>query len=641
MKKIILILVVSILALSELGTVALPNEKHIENKSLNTQDWLSDNIWESNNLMNPNPENIFMQLDINGISYGHELLWKANTTGTNYEESAVAYIDGVAYIGSCSTHGQGHDKLFAVNTTNGEIIWSTYTGPGYVGPVIDNDVIYFGTSSHGQNPDDEYMYAFDRHTGSEIWNVSIYGGIAESVQFDDKKIYFGSSDGGETVYALNKVDGSINWTYNTGLFDCASKPMLKDNALYVTYFDYIADLNRSVGELFKLNATDGSEIWRISLPEGPWDNSITADGEGRIFLAILDDRSMNAYSENDGSLLWTYPLHGHPFSFNAYHNGVVFIADLSGYVYALDSTDGTLLWENKIGDTIDISSPTLSGGLLFIGTRDGSKGAFFALNETTGDVLWKYTIGSSVTAPPSIVDGMMLCGADDWYMYAFDFGVGSGNWTLHRYDSHNTAYSPYGLTTWQYVEADCTTDEMVTTCIVTNYYDRDVTNITLKLPFRGDWYNQSGDLLKSDSDNYMIDSLSSLSSMTFIIQNTQNTQDWLLGIWVVGKLSGYEVSVTNVGNESVAGNLTLNITTDAWIMLVGETLEKELAFKVDPDAEGIRFKMGPVFGFGPATITIEGVIKPTGDDEYPLEAERRGFVLLFFVASFGTGFIIP
>ena len=51
---------------------------------------LSDNIWESNNLMNPNPENIFMQLDINGISYGHELLWKANTTGTNYEESAVA-----------------------------------------------------------------------------------------------------------------------------------------------------------------------------------------------------------------------------------------------------------------------------------------------------------------------------------------------------------------------------------------------------------------------------------------------------------------------------------------------------------------------------------------------------------------------
>lgn len=368
-----------------------------------------------------------------------------------------------------------------------------------------------GTSSHGQNPEDEYMYAFDRHTGSEIWNVSIYGGIAESVQYDDKKIYFCSSDGGEIVYALNKIDGSINWTYDTGLWDCANKPMLKDNAFYAAYFESYA------GELFKLNATDGSEIWRIPLPAGPWDNSITADGEGRIFLAIYGASTMNAYSENNGSLLWTYPLHGYSLSFNAYHNGVVFIADTSGYVYAFNSTDGTLLWENKIGNTIDISSPTLSGGLLFIGTRDGSEGAFFALNETTGDVLWKYTIGASVTAPPSVADGMMFCGSDGWYMYAFDFGVGSGNWTLHRYDSYNTAYSPYGLTTWQYVEADCTTDENVTTCIVTNYYDRDATNITLKLTFRGYWYDQSGDLLKSDSDNYTIDSLSGLSSMTFYI----------------------------------------------------------------------------------------------------------------------------
>lgn len=291
---------------------------------------LLNNNLEVNVLSNSDPDNVLIELEINGIAYGHELLWKANTTGTNYEESAVAYFDGIAYIGSCSTHGQGHDKLFAVNTTNGEIIWSTFTGPGYVGPVIDNDVIYFGTCSHGQNPNDEYMYAFNRFTGEEIWKVLIYGGIAESVQYDDEKLYFCSSDGGEKVYALNKVDGSIDWTFNTGLYDCANKPMLKDNALYVAY------LENFVGELFKLDVSDGNQIWNISLSSGPWDNSITADGEGRIFLAIYSDRSMNAYSENDGSLLWTYPLNGYPLSFNAYHNGVVFIADNSGYVYAID-----------------------------------------------------------------------------------------------------------------------------------------------------------------------------------------------------------------------------------------------------------------------------------------------------------------
>jgi len=481
---------------------------------------LLKNNWEVNVLFNSDPENVILELDINGIAYGHELLWKANTTGTNYEESAVAYIDGIAYIGSCSTHGQGHDKLFAVDTTNGEIIWSNYTGPGYVGPVIDNDVLYFGTSSHGQNPDDEYMYSFDRFSGAEIWKVPIYGGISESVQYDDQKLYFCSSYGGEKVYALNKVDGSIDWTYDTGLYNCANKPMLKDNAFYAAYFENTAgDNNKSaVGELFKLDVSDGSLIWSISLSSGPWDNSITADGEGRIFLAINWDRSMNAYSEIDGSLLWTYTLHSYSLSFNAYHNGVVFIADDSGYVYAIDSTDGSLIWENKIGDWIDISSPTISGGLIFIGTRDGSEGAFFALDESTGEVLWKYTVGSSVTAPPSIVDGMMLCGTDSWYMYAFNFGIGSGDWILHRYDSYNTAYSPNGLTSWQNVEAQCTTNDNMTTCIVTNYYDHDAENITLKLDFNAYWYDSLGNLLKSNSDHYIIDNLSSSSSMTFIIQ---------------------------------------------------------------------------------------------------------------------------
>ena len=61
--------------------------------------------------------------------------------------------------------------LFAVDTNSGEILWSKYTGPGYVGPVIDEDVIYIGTSAHGWDPGNQYMYAINRHTGDEIWKV--------------------------------------------------------------------------------------------------------------------------------------------------------------------------------------------------------------------------------------------------------------------------------------------------------------------------------------------------------------------------------------------------------------------------------------------------------------------------------------
>ena len=152
---------------------------------------------------------VLIELDMNGISYGQELLWKANTTGTNYEESAVVYFDGIAYISSCSTHGDGHDKLFAVDTTTGDILWSNFIGPGYVGPVIDNDRIYIGTDSHGYDPTNEYIFCINRSDGTVLWSRNIYGGIAESIQYDTDKIYFTS----DIIYALDKDDGAINWTY--------------------------------------------------------------------------------------------------------------------------------------------------------------------------------------------------------------------------------------------------------------------------------------------------------------------------------------------------------------------------------------------------------------------------------------------
>lgn len=451
--------------------------------------------------------NVIIELDTNGISYGHELLWKANTTGTNYEESAVTYIDGIAYIGSCSTHGDGHDKLFAVDTSTGEILWSYNTGPGYVGPVIDGDVVYIGSDSHGNDPTNEYMYAINRHTGEEIWNRNIYLGIPESVQYDDEKIYFCS----DTVYALNKEDGSINWTYKLDSL-CVTKPLLKDNYYYTASSD---------GKFYKLGAENGKRIWSVVLSDGPWDNSITSDNQGHLFLGIYRDKTINAYYESNGSLIWSYKLHGGSLSFNAYHDGVVFISDTQGYVYAINAADGTLIWETKIGNKIDISSPTLCNGLLFIGTRDWENGAFYVLDEATGDIIWKYNVGSSVTCPPSIANGIMFCGTDGWYMYAFDFGIGSGDWLLHRYDKYNTAFSPVGLTTWQYVIADCKTVNDVTTCIVTNHYDHEVVNIDLKLNENAYWYDSSGYLINSNSDNYVIDTLTSSSSKTIIISKTE------------------------------------------------------------------------------------------------------------------------
>ena len=158
------IILISVILMGSISTALQYNNSFIMKKN-------SEIIFNYNN-----PNQVLVDLNINGMSYGQKLLWTANTTGTNYEESAVVYFDEMVYIGSCSTHGDGHDKLFAVETKNGNIIWSVAVGPGYVGPVIDDDRVYIGTSSHGYDPYNEYVYCcwITYYASSRFWSIGIF-----------------------------------------------------------------------------------------------------------------------------------------------------------------------------------------------------------------------------------------------------------------------------------------------------------------------------------------------------------------------------------------------------------------------------------------------------------------------------------
>ena len=447
---------------------------------------------------------LIIELNLNGTSHGHTLLFKARTTGSNYQESCVAYTDGMAYMASCSTHGSGFNKLFALNTATGAIVWDLPIGPGYVGPVIDEDIIYIGNYSHETDPLNEYIYALNRFTGIIKWKKNIPNGIPESILYNDSHLFFAS----DRVYCLDKQTGQSIWTYALGSLSL-TKPILKDGFFLTA---------SSKGRLVKLDIRTGKPVWEKKLAAGPWDNAITADNKGRLFLAIARNNSLNAYNEQTGARLWSFDLEASPLSFNALHKGIVFISDTKGWVYAVLSTSGSLKWKTKIGDKIDISSPTLAGGLVFIGTRDEEKGSFFALDEETGHILWTYRVGASVTAAPSIADGMFFCVTDDFHMYAFDIGIGEGDWLLHRYDRLNTAFTPGGLTQWQSVKAACKAFEKGYICTITNFYNYTVKQVTLNLDTPVNWFDNKGKQIAAKTNSLIIPKLKSLDSKTLFIQ---------------------------------------------------------------------------------------------------------------------------
>lgn len=111
-----------------------------------------------------------------------------------------------------------------------------------------------------------------------------------------------------------------------------------------------------------------------------------------------------------------------------------------------------------------------------------------------------------------------------------------------------------------------------------------------------------------------------------------------LEIMIKGGLLGYTVNVKNVGNETIKGTLNMTITTNATIMILGDELSYD-SFGYDMDAgEYVKFKWGPVIGFGPATINVEGIFSPGG---WGFEAEANGIILLFYVLCSKTTFNIP
>ena len=111
------------------------------------------------------------------------------------------------------------------------------------------------------------------------------------------------------------------------------------------------------------------------------------------------------------------------------------------------------------------------------------------------------------------------------------------------------------------------------------------------------------------------------------------TEDWALEIKLKSGVLGYQLTIENVGKETINGSLTMNITTDAWIMLLGRNVKFPLCpshLDLSP-GEKEPYNPGPVIGFGLATITIAGEFafeKQAGS--YPFETNGSGFIFLIY-----------
>ncbi|MCB1057887.1 MAG: PQQ-like beta-propeller repeat protein, partial [Acidobacteria bacterium] len=91
-------------------------------------------------------------------------------------------------------------------------------------------------------------------------------------------------------------------------------------------------------------------------------------------------------------------------STSAVADGIVYVSDLSGFLYALDAKTGELYWKYDAFAAI-WGSPYVTDGKIFLGDEDGDV-AILATGKTL-KVLGEINMGNAVYATPAAHDGIL------------------------------------------------------------------------------------------------------------------------------------------------------------------------------------------------------------------------------------------
>jgi cobaltochelatase CobN len=132
-----------------------------------------------------------------------------------------AVENGIVYFAT----GKGEKKLYAVNTTTGDLVWSRYLYGSISSPAISNGRIYIGD-------DDWRLNCFNASNGSEIWNQTLGGRCKSSPVVAGGMVYTAANYGKGTVYCFDADCGTPKWSYDTGDFVMA-QPSVSDGILFV------------------------------------------------------------------------------------------------------------------------------------------------------------------------------------------------------------------------------------------------------------------------------------------------------------------------------------------------------------------------------------------------------------------------
>ena len=85
-----------------------------------------------------------------------------------------------------------------------------------------------------------------------------------------------------------------------------------------------------------------------------------------------------------------------------------------------------LVWKFKTGGRV-ISTPAVAGGVVYVGSTDGS---LYAVNQADGTQRWKFESEGPIASSPAVSDGLVYVASLDGNVYAVDAATGARRWSF-------------------------------------------------------------------------------------------------------------------------------------------------------------------------------------------------------------------
>jgi len=253
-------------------------------------------------------------------------------------------------------------------------------------------------------------------------------------------------------YAGRAVEhlAGVKWRFHTG-GRVISSSAVSGGTVYVGSTD---------GNVYAIVAATGAERWRFAT--GARVTSSPAVSRGVVYFGSYDG-AIYAVSAATGRLIWKVPtggerryagkhLHGFlpaaetmPDAYDVFLSsptvagGVVYVGSGDGNVYALDARTGRITWRFKTGDVVH-ASPAVVDGTVYVGSWDSY---FYAINAASGQLRWRFKTGEDTTihnqvgiqSSAAVADGVVYFGCRDSKLYALDASTGTKRWAFDNHGS--------------------------------------------------------------------------------------------------------------------------------------------------------------------------------------------------------------